>query len=403
MTNEFEQHDSFFSQLPELTRESISRSSDASEIDEFILTEMCKEVAAMFGGKDYDSDNLEEDYENFANKDVASSGGDKDDNDSIKSSAMIDIVRKSLAGVQIDGVSAIDRFSMSLENPEEQRKLLEYFQKAKLEREQEARAKAEQQEAERIKRQEQDRLEREEREAKAKKAKEEKERKERHERERKERKERERKERERKERERKERERKERERKERKRKEEKERKERKERERKERERKEREAKERAEREAKERAEQEARARAEREAQAARAAQTAAQAQAAQARAAQKQQMQRERQELQALEGQHQDMIEVAPGLTLPLLSKDATFRALEQKNTITTTCFICQQTLTAPGHVNFVVCCDDWICMAVEENDNASTDQSKRCIGFGLKDGEIAKWVMFSRKSVASG
>ncbi|KAL3927923.1 MAG: hypothetical protein SGBAC_012879 [Bacillariaceae sp.] len=312
------EHDSFFSALPDMARDSVT-SEASDDIDEFILTEMCKEVAAMFGGTDYDSENFD-DYDNYANKDRGSSSGG--DSKPIKSSTMIDIVRKSLAGVQIDGMPAIDRFSLSLENPDEQRKLLEYFRKAKEEREKEARLKAEQQEAERIKRQEQDRKEREEREAKLKKEKEEKERKERHERERRERREKKRKE--------------------------------------EKERKEREARHRAELEA---AEQKAKA--------------------------EREQREKERRELQAIEGEHTDMIEVEPGVSLPLLSKDATLRAMERNRTATATCFICQQRLVAPGHVDFIVCCDDWICMAVESSSSSSssskTSNSQKCIGFGLK------------------
>lgn len=308
------EHDSFFSALPEMARDSIT-SVASDDIDEFILTEMCKEVAAMFGGTDYDSQNFD-DYDNYADKDRGSSSGG-DSNKPIKSSAMIDIVRKSLAGVQIDGMPAVDRFSMSLENPDEQRKLLEYFQKAKEEREKEARLKAEQQEAERIKRQEQDRKEREEREAKLQKEKEENER---HERERRERREKRRKE--------------------------------------EKERKEREARHRAELEA---AEQKAKA--------------------------EREQREQERRELQAIEGEHTDMIEVEPGVSLPLLSKDATLRAMERNHTATATCFICQQRLVAPGHVDFIVCCDDWICMAAESSSSSNnTSNSQKCIGFGLKN-----------------
>ncbi|CAJ1937846.1 unnamed protein product [Cylindrotheca closterium] len=372
MTNDSEQYDSFFSELPEmLGRDSMLSEGEETEIDEFILTEMCKEVAAMFGGTDYDSQHFD-DYDDYADKDRGSSS-----NEPIKSSAaMIEIVRKSLAGVQIDGIPAIDRFSMSLENPDEQRKLLEYFQKAKQNRDKEARIKAEQQEAERIKRQEQDRKEREEREAKLKKEKEAKERQERHERER-------------------------RERREKRKREEKERKERKEREA--REKAELEAREEAEREAKERAEA-IKAKAERE----------ARAQAEAIVRAEREQRERERRvrvekeqqrEMQSVEGEHTDMIEVAPGLTLPLLSKDATLRALAKDDTITTTCFACQQTLTAPGHVEFIVCCDDWICMAVDDDGYGDANKprtgNKRCIGFGLKDGDVAKWV-FSRKSIVA-
>ena len=163
--------DSFYSELPMLARDSVMSEGSETVIDEFILTEMCKEVAAVFGGTNYDSENFDS-YDDYAMKDV----GGSEKSSSIKSSVMIDIVRKSLAGVEIEGTPAIDRFSKSLGDPEEQRKLLEYFKNAKLEKDRQDQEKAEQQEAERIKRQEQEKKEREEREAKAKKEKEEKER-----------------------------------------------------------------------------------------------------------------------------------------------------------------------------------------------------------------------------------
>jgi len=126
--------DSFFSQLPQLSSESQSGFSSSTVIDEFILTEICKEVAAVFGGNSYESQNFAE-YDDYVMKDGSSN------NNQIKSSVMkshtssvADIVRKQLADVKSDGAPAIDRFSISLEDPEEQHKVLEYFQKAKEER-----------------------------------------------------------------------------------------------------------------------------------------------------------------------------------------------------------------------------------------------------------------------------
>lgn len=358
MTTDHE-NDSFFSALPVIARESLLDDGSDTEIDDFILTEMCKEIAAIFGGKSYDSQNFDYDFNDNRESQIRPSG-------------VVEFVRKSLAGVQIDGMAAMDRFSMSLENPEEQRKLLEYFQKAKMERDREAREKAEQQEAERIKRQEQEKKEREEREAKAKKEKEEKERRERKERER-------------------------RERRKRREKEEKERRERKEREAKEKA--EREAKEKAEREAKEKAEREAKEKAEREAKEAR--ENAERQARAILEAEAKARAEREQQQRDRFSREQTDMIEVAPGLTLPLLSKNATLRALESQQCLTTTCFACQQTLTAPNHVDFVVCCDDWICMAVEDDQRVASSSSARCIGFGVKDEAVAKWVMMRRSHAA--
>eukprot|EP00980_Cylindrotheca_fusiformis_P013616 scaffold3505_cov98-Cylindrotheca_fusiformis.AAC.4 len=90
-----------------------------------------------------------------------------------------------------------------------------------------------------------------------------------------------------------------------------------------------------------------------------------------------------------------DMIEVEPGVSLPLQSSGSTFRAIVTGETTTTTCFGCQQVLTTPSDVAFVVCSDCWICMAVNQQEvmNGRPLQPGTTIGLGIKDEAIAKWL----------
>lgn len=110
----------------------------------------------------------------------------------------------------------------------------------------------------------------------------------------------------------------------------------------------------------------------------------------------------DRETREAQEDNFTDMIEVTPGMSLPLRSSEATFRAILTEKTAAVKCFGCQQTLTTPSDVAFVICSDCWICMAIDQpkqkNLVAPGPSKKKMIGLGVKDEAIAKW-MAKRKS----
>jgi hypothetical protein len=102
-------------------------------------------------------------------------------------------------------------------------------------------------------------------------------------------------------------------------------------------------------------------------------------------------IEKETKESQEVEEKYTDMVELEPGVSLPLRSYGSTFRAILTGKTTTATCFGCQQTLTTPSDVAFVICSDCWVCVALDQPSDA--DPSKRSIGLGVKDEGIANWL----------
>jgi hypothetical protein len=122
--------------------------------------------------------------------------------------------------------------------------------------------------------------------------------------------------------------------------------------------------------------------------------------------------------LDAIEGEHQleshqeklpddvppteqDLIEVSPGVYLPLRGSKETWEALLEGRVVVTMCSCCQEELSCIEDAQLVVCSDCWVISPVDqsiagislEDNEADEECYSSSVGLGIKASEIGEWL----------
>ena len=94
------------------------------------------------------------------------------------------------------------------------------------------------------------------------------------------------------------------------------------------------------------------------------------------------------------------MIDVAPGVKMPLRGSVETWSAVEEGNVTVTLCVCCNMDLNCIFDAQLVIC-PDCLCVSpvdqTEQQDSNSTASSRihrHGVGVGIKAEEILRWVM---------
>jgi hypothetical protein len=102
------------------------------------------------------------------------------------------------------------------------------------------------------------------------------------------------------------------------------------------------------------------------------------------------------------EGQEEQgciMIEVTPGVKLPLRGSAETWRAIEEGSVTVTMCCGCKIDLNCVLDAQLVICPDCFILSPVDQTEQGAAESStsmmhRRGVGVGIKAEEIRQWVM---------
>jgi len=100
------------------------------------------------------------------------------------------------------------------------------------------------------------------------------------------------------------------------------------------------------------------------------------------------------------------MLEVVPGVSLPLKPVSETWKAIKQGQITSTKCIQCQEDLTCGGDLRLVICGDCWTINVVDQSsasdnhdigedsdDSLPLDPNKDHVGLGVKNREIVAWM----------
>jgi hypothetical protein len=92
-----------------------------------------------------------------------------------------------------------------------------------------------------------------------------------------------------------------------------------------------------------------------------------------------------------------EMIDVAPGVTLPLRRSAETWKAIMDGRVIVTPCFCCTQDLTCIEDAELLACSDCWVFSPIEQpNQQHGRRSSGVCIGVRAED--IMEWIQESQQ-----
>jgi hypothetical protein len=101
------------------------------------------------------------------------------------------------------------------------------------------------------------------------------------------------------------------------------------------------------------------------------------------------------------EGQEEQgciMIEVTPGVKLPLRGSAETWRAIEEGSVTVAMCSCCKIDLNCVVDAQIVICPDCFVLSPVDQTEQGAADSStsmhRRGVGVGIKAEEIRRWVM---------
>jgi len=97
------------------------------------------------------------------------------------------------------------------------------------------------------------------------------------------------------------------------------------------------------------------------------------------------------------------VVEVSPGVLIPLMSAQDTWKAIQAGRIMVSTCLVCQEELTSADSVQFVTCSDCWSINAihqvkrntakVEDERTTESHEKKQVLGVGVKNHEIVQWI----------
>ena len=87
-----------------------------------------------------------------------------------------------------------------------------------------------------------------------------------------------------------------------------------------------------------------------------------------------------------------DVIEVAPGETLPFIRADTTFQALMEGQVLVSKCTCCETDLTCVDYATVIVCADCWAFSPVDQEEQTNCFQDG-CVCLGIKEQDIVEWL----------
>lgn len=99
------------------------------------------------------------------------------------------------------------------------------------------------------------------------------------------------------------------------------------------------------------------------------------------------QQQQQQQEVEKEEGG--EMVDVAPGIRLPLRSAEENWQAIQRGNVLVTQCFCCSQHLTLMDDARYLLCADCWAFSPIEHEKGKTT----RGVCIGAKEEDIIEWL----------
>jgi hypothetical protein len=91
-----------------------------------------------------------------------------------------------------------------------------------------------------------------------------------------------------------------------------------------------------------------------------------------------------------------EMIEVAPGVEMPLISSDETWEAIMEGRITVTKCCSCTTDLTCIDEAHLVVCADCWVFSPVDQAIATTIHQQQHqrsSVGIGVKTEDIFNWL----------
>jgi hypothetical protein len=92
-----------------------------------------------------------------------------------------------------------------------------------------------------------------------------------------------------------------------------------------------------------------------------------------------------------------EIIEVAPGVEMPLISSDETWEAIMEGRITVTTCCSCTAELTCIDEAHLVVCADCWVFSPVDQaiatTIHQHQHQHRSSVGIGIKTEDIFHWL----------
>ena len=92
------------------------------------------------------------------------------------------------------------------------------------------------------------------------------------------------------------------------------------------------------------------------------------------------------------------MIQVAPGVKLPLRGSEETWKAIEEGRVTVTTCLFCNIELQCLDNAQLVACPDCTMLSAVDQAFTSSEDPDSNAdgrygVGVGVKPADVIRWV----------
>jgi hypothetical protein len=88
------------------------------------------------------------------------------------------------------------------------------------------------------------------------------------------------------------------------------------------------------------------------------------------------------------------MINVGPGVSMPLRGSDETWKAIEDGRVTITSCIFCQIELNCLEDAQLVICPDCTMLSPVDQTEGQENSSFARYgVGVGIKPAEIVEWV----------
>ena len=87
------------------------------------------------------------------------------------------------------------------------------------------------------------------------------------------------------------------------------------------------------------------------------------------------------------------MIEVAPGVKLPLRGSDETWRAIEDGRATITMCMCCQIELNCLENAQLVACPDCTMLSPVDQSNQYDDGVARHGVGVGVKPADVIRWI----------
>jgi hypothetical protein len=91
-----------------------------------------------------------------------------------------------------------------------------------------------------------------------------------------------------------------------------------------------------------------------------------------------------------------EMIDVSPGVSLPLRSSIEIWQAIMHGNVVVTTCYSCSSNLTSIADAELVICADCWVFIPVNQLPSGNCLEGDRKSGgvcVGVEPEEIVQWM----------